>query len=190
MTLRDVVDRDVKSLKRSIAQARLIYVHSQEIDDAGEKDLGPVVFDYAMQNIRAAWRLLREAGVKHFVFTADHGFLLRDGVRDVQPHGMKIDPTRRHVVSTVAADHRGEVRVPLADLGYDSDDASLHLMFPETTAAFDIGDRSLNYLHGGNSLQERLIPVITVSHRQAIGGDTQKFELQGEALDPVGGCTA
>ncbi len=27
-------------------------------------------------------------------------------------------------------------------------------MFPETTAAFDIGDKSLNYLHGGKPLIE------------------------------------
>ena len=188
LSLREAVDRDVTSLKRAIAQARLIFVHSHEIDDAGEKDLGPVVFDYALQNILAAWRLLREAGVRHFVITADHGFLLRDGVRDVQTHGMKVDPTRRHVLSTRPADHRGEVHVPLADLQYDcGDDTPLHLIFPETTAAFDIGDRSVNYLHGGNSLQERLTPVITISHRQPIGGDTHKFQLQGQATEPVGG---
>ncbi len=187
LSLRDVVERDTKSLKRTIAQARLIFVHSQEIDDAGENDLGPLVFDYAMQNIKAAWRLLREAGVKQFVFTADHGFLLRDGVKEVQPHGTKLVPSRRHVVSPFAADHKGEVRVPLVDLGYDGCDERLQLMFPETTAAFDIGDRSLNYVHGGNSLQERLIPVITISHRAAIGGSTQKYELTGKALEAVGG---
>jgi hypothetical protein len=187
LSLREVMERDSKGLKRVIAQARLIFVHGQEIDDAGEKDLGPVVFEHAMQNIKAAWRLLREAGVNQFVFTADHGFLLRDGVKDVRPHGSKVDPTRRHVVSEFAADHKGEVRVPLVDLGYDGCDERLQLMFPETTAAFDIGDRSMSFLHGGNSLQERLIPVITISHRTKIGGSPQKYELTGKALDPVGG---
>lgn len=187
LSLHDVMTRDSKSLKRAIAQARLIFVHSHEIDDAGEKDLGPGMFEDAMQRIKAAWRLLREVGVKQFVFTADHGFLLREGIQVVQPHGTKQVPSRRHVVSQFAADHKDEVRVPLADLGYDGCADGLQLMFPETTAAFDIGDRSLNFVHGGNSLQERLIPVITISHRAAIGGNTQRYELTAESLEPVGG---
>jgi len=61
-------------------------------------------------------------------------------------------------------------------------------MFPETTAAFDIGDKSLNYLHGGNSLQERLIPVITISHRIALGGQNLKFQFVNVSREePVGG---
>ena len=33
---------------------------------------------HVMQKLRAAWRLLRDAGVRRFVFTSDHGFLLLD----------------------------------------------------------------------------------------------------------------
>ena len=58
------VSRDSASLKRSVAQARLVVVHSQEIDNAGEKGVGPAVFDHVMQKLRAAWRLLRDAGVR------------------------------------------------------------------------------------------------------------------------------
>ncbi|EMI44535.1 BREX-6 system phosphatase PglZ [Rhodopirellula sp. SWK7] len=175
LTLQEISGLDGKQLRRKIAGAKLIYVHSQEIDDAGEKDLGPVVFDYAMQSIRAAWQLLREAGVKQFVLTADHGFLLRDGLSEVQSHGRKVDPRRRHVLRPPSADHEGEARVPLSDLGYEGCDQ--HLFFPMGTAAFDIGNKSLNYLHGGNSLQERLIPVITISHRAAVGGQNERYEF-------------
>ena len=41
LTLEEVVNRDSTSLKRSVAQARLIVVHSQEIDNAGEKGSDP-----------------------------------------------------------------------------------------------------------------------------------------------------
>ncbi|WP_372716079.1 BREX-6 system phosphatase PglZ [Novipirellula sp.] len=175
LTLQEISGLDKKQLRRKIAGAKLIYVHSQEIDDAGEKDLGAVVFDYAMQSIRAAWQLLREAGVKQFVLTADHGFLLRDGLSEVQSHGRKVDPRRRHVLRPPSADHEGEARVPLSDLGYEGCDQ--HLFFPMGTAAFDIGNKSLNYLHGGNSLQERLIPVVTISHRVAVGGQNERYEF-------------
>ena len=185
LSLREVVDRDTTSLKRSIAKARLVIVHSKEIDAAGEADFGPAVFDSVMKNLRAAWRLLREAGVKQFVFTADHGFLLRDGLADAQSHGRKIDPNRRHVLSKQAANQKGEVRVSLADLGYD--DTVEHVIFPETTATFDTGDRSRSFVHGGNSLQERVIPVLTLSHRLEVGGNNQKYRITGKAEEGVGG---
>ena len=60
LTLEEVVSRDSTSLKRSIAQARLVVVHSQEIDNAGEKGVGPAVFEYVMQRLRG--RLAPAAG--------------------------------------------------------------------------------------------------------------------------------
>ena len=112
LTLEDVVTRESTSLKQTIARARLVIIHSDEIDRAGERGVGPAVFDQVMQKLRAAWKLLRDVGVRRFVFTADHGFLLIDeGARTAQAHGRKVDPKRRHVFSSVAADHEGEVRV-------------------------------------------------------------------------------
>jgi len=186
LSLKDVLERDATSLKQSIGRARLVIVHSTEIDDAGEKNVGPSVFQQVLQKVRAAWRMLRDAGVRRFVFTADHGFLLLDPTTGTaQPHGRKIDPKRRHVFSEVAADHHGEVRVSLADLRYEG--AAGHLMFPDSTAVFDTGRREMSFVHGGNSLQERVIPVLTVSHRAAAGGSTLRYRIDAEALDGVAG---
>jgi len=186
LTLEEVVSRDSTSLKRAVAQARLVVVHSMEIDDAGEKGAGPAVFDLVLHKLRAAWRLLRDAGVRRFVFTSDHGFLLRDDSAKVaQAHGRRIDPKRRHVFSPVAADHAGEVRVALADLGYEG--AEGHVMFPETTAVFDTGRRAMSFVHGGNSLQERVIPVLTVAHRAAAGGSTLRYGVHAQACEGVAG---
>jgi hypothetical protein len=186
LSLEEVVSRDASSLKQAVARARLVVVHSQEIDQAGDNGAGPAVFDHVMQKLRAAWRLLREAGVRRFIFTADHGFLLLDETTPMaQAHGRKIDPKRRHVFSTAAADHAGEVRVSLADLGYEGTDEQL--MFPESTAVFDTGRHSMSFVHGGNSLQERIIPVLTLSHRAAAGGSTLCYAIAAEARDEVGG---
>lgn len=186
LTLEEVVSRDSTSLKRAVAQARLLVVHSVEIDNAGEKGVGPAVFDHVMQKLRAAWRLLRDAGVRRFVFTSDHGFLLLDETAgSAVTHGRKIDPKRRHVFSAHGADHYGEVRVALADLGYEGVEG--HLMFPESTAVFDTGRRSMSFVHGGNSLQERVIPVLTVVHRSAAGGSTVRYTVSASMLDGVAG---
>jgi hypothetical protein len=186
LTLDDVVGRDSASLKRSIAQARLVVVHNREIDDAGERGVGPAVFDHVMQKLRAAWHLLRDAGVRRFVFTSDHGFLMLDeSGNGPLPHGRRIDPKRRHVFSPLAADHSGEVRVALADLGYEGVEG--YLMFPETTDVFDTGKRPMAFVHGGNSLQERAIPVLTVVHRAAAGGNTLQYGITATTREAVAG---
>lgn len=188
LTLEEVVCRDSNTLKRTIAQARLVVVHSREIDKTGENGVGPAVFDHVMQKLRAAWRLLRDAGVRRFVITSDHGFLLLDdSAASAQAHGRRIDPRRRHVFSPIAADHANEVRVPLSDLGYEGSASNLHLMFAETTAVFDTGRRTMSFVHGGNSLQERVIPVLTIIHRAAAGGSTVQYGIKAEASEGVAG---
>ena len=186
LTLDEVVGRDVASLKRSVSQARLVVVHSREIDEAGEKGIGPAVFDLALQKLRAAWRVLREAGVRRFVFTADHGFLLLDDdAAAVQAYGRRVDPQRRHVFSPAAADRADEVRVALADLRYEGTGTSV--IFPESTAVFDTPRRPVGFAHGGNSLQERVIPVLTVVHRTAAGGSGIRYGVTAQAREGVAG---
>ncbi len=186
LTLVEVLGRDTTGLRRSISRAKLVVVHSGEIDKAGEVGAGPRVFDSVMQDLRAAWRLLREAGVSRFVITSDHGFLLLDDAgRRAITHGRRIDPSRRWVLSTVEADHSGEVRVALADLGYEGVDG--HLMFPASAAVFDTGRRGGGFVHGGNSLQERVIPVLTVVHHRAAGADSRSYAASGEVREGVAG---
>jgi len=141
-SLKEVVNRDATSLRQGVAGARLVIVHSQEIDQAGEKGSGVLVFEQVLQQLVAACQMLRDAGVRRFVITADHGFLLLDETaREAQTHGRKIDPQRRHVVSPLAADHEGEVRVPLSELGYGGA-GGMHLMMQSTTGIFDRGRRN------------------------------------------------
>ncbi len=187
LSLAEVLADDTTTLKQRIGQARLVVVHSLEIDQAGESGAGLAVFDTVMQQLRAAWHLLREAGVRRFVITADHGFLLLDDtVISAQTHGRKIDPHRRHVLTTDAADRLNEARVPLADLGYEGADG-LHVVFPDSTGIFDIGRRGASFVHGGNSLQERVIPVLTIVHRAAAGSDSLSYVVRAEAGEGVAG---
>jgi len=192
LKLAEVLAEDAEGLRRRIAQARLVVVHSEELDKAGESGAGPATFASVLQQLRAAWHALREAGVRRFVFTADHGFLLLDEADTSlkQPHGQKTTPSRRHVLSSVGADHPHELRVPLKDLGYEA--PGLHLMVPETIKVFDRGDKPMSFVHGGNSLQERVIPVLSVLHRAPTGGDTSRLTLTATARQPLMGrhCVA
>ena len=186
LSLEEVTSLKADTLKKKVEQSRLVMVHSREIDDAGEKGVGLDVFDRVLQSLRAAWQRLRTAGVRNFVITSDHGFLLNEGAPpSVRRHGNKNTPSRRHVFRPHAANHDGEVRVALADLGYQGVEGQL--MMPEDTAVFDTGRHDIRFVHGGNSLQERLIPVLTLQHRVATGGSSQQFQIEAQQRQGVAG---
>ena len=177
ITVEELRDKDVKSIRRSIARARLVVVHSDAIDKAGEEGLGLRHFDDELLRVREAIGLLREAGVKSFVLAADHGFLLHDDTtRKPVAHGRKIDAKRRHVIESAAADHDGETRVSTTELRYDGDE--FNFMFPESTMPFDVGAKAKDFVHGGNSLQERLIPVITVRYSADKGMGNLRYRVE------------
>src|SRR5690606_32488926 len=88
--LEEVLRLEASTLRRKIAGTRLVMIHSREIDSSGEAGFGPSVFETVLKDLRSAWHLLREAGVRNFVFTADHGFLLIDEEsHTAQAHGRK-----------------------------------------------------------------------------------------------------
>lgn len=74
LTLSEVCDSTPESLKRKFKEHQVIVICSTEIDDAGEANVGFLTFESQIRQIRAAWHHLQSAGIKHAVFTADHGF--------------------------------------------------------------------------------------------------------------------
>lgn len=181
LTLSDICHKSTTSLKQSCANAHLIVVHSKEIDgvhkppnsirgttpyDAGEANVDIATFETWLQQIKSAWHHLKSIGIQEFVFTADHGFLLQDETTQEINYGTKRDPQRRYVLSDEARPENDTVAVSLNSLDYEGQHG--YLLFPKTTAVFaTVNNQNATFVHGGNSLQERVIPVLTVSHQQA-----------------------
>ncbi len=165
LTLKEVCEATPDQLKRRIASARVVVVHGTELDDAGEANVGPATFELSLRQLRSAWAQLQKAGVKSFVFTADHGFLLLDETTRTVPYGTRRDPSPRWVLDEHARAEPGMVNVSLSALGYDG--LGGHLLFREDTAVYATGNAGATFVHGGNSLQERVIPVLTVRRERA-----------------------
>ncbi len=190
LPLRQVLQDDTATLRDRIKSANLVVVHSLEIDDAGEKGVGLSEFEPTLRKLRAAIGALREAGVSSFVITADHGFLL-SGESEGPPRqsrGRIVDNKRRHVLVDHELDEAGSSCVSLAKLGYQGTEQ--HVLFPSTTAIYDQGNKEMSFVHGGNSLQERVIPVLTIVHRRRSGGRTESWRLHAEAMQAVDGLHA
>ncbi len=164
LKLAEVCEASTAQLTKSVKPHQLVVVHSKEIDDAGEANVGLPTFESTLRQIKAAWHHLQLAGVKNFVFTADHGFLLQDETTVVQPFGTKRDPQRRHVLDEHPRAEGGMVNVSLSSLGYDG--IAGYLLFRDDTAVFATGTPGASFVHGGNSPQERIIPVLTVTRKQ------------------------
>ncbi|MGB8297555.1 MAG: BREX-6 system phosphatase PglZ [Polyangia bacterium] len=180
ISLGDLCDRTQEVLGK-LKDHQVVVVHSTEIDSAGESNLGVHAFEATLRQLRAAWHHLQGKGIKQAVFTADHGFLLQDATTKIVPFGKKTDPHRRYVVDQHERGEAGLTPVPLASLGYDG--ISGFLLLREDTAAFATKDVSVAFDHGGNSPQERIIPVLTVSRKQPEGVCVAQYEAEAKAED-------
>lgn len=161
LDLAEVCELDLDTLKRKVAQKKLVLVHSREIDQAGEAGVGLAAFEDLLGQVTAGWLRLKAANVARFVVTSDHGFLLLDETVAVRPYGKRSDPCPRYVLADERREEPATLTVSLAELGYQGRDG--FLLFPEDTAVFDTGGARPGFVHGGNSPQERVIPVLTVS---------------------------
>jgi len=185
LKLGEVCEASTPTLLKQIKPHSLVVVCSTEIDDAGEANVGLPTFAATLKQIRAAWHHLQLAGVKHFVFTADHGFLLQDETTHVRPFATKREVGRRHVFEALPRPEAGMSNVSLASLGYEG--LSGYLLFRDDTSVFATGTSGASFVHGGNSLQERVIPVLTVTRKRVEQASLAEYEVQVEPKPPAFG---
>ena len=166
ISLDELLSLQPSRLAKKIDGAQIIVVRSQEIDHAGETGFtfqARQVMDTVIDNLARAIRKLAAAGIEQAVVTADHGHLFFPSDRDESmriesPGGDEVDLHRRCWIGRGGATPAGCVRVSAAALGYDS---NLDFVFPLGIGVFKAGG-DLAFHHGGPSLQELVIPVLTV----------------------------
>jgi hypothetical protein len=164
--LDELLSLQASRLAKKMEGADVIVVKSQEIDHAGEGGFphqARQVMDTVIDNLARAIRKLAAVGVAHSVVSADHGHLFfpvdRDeSMRIEKPGGNEIELHRRCWIGRGGATPAGCIRVDAAALGYAS---NLEFVFPIGSGVFKAGG-DLAFHHGGPSLQELIIPVLTV----------------------------
>lgn len=183
--LGELLQKTTRALEKQLDGIALIVVRSQSIDGLGEMDGGLLarqIMDTVVGNLARAVRKLAKIGVEHFVVTADHGhqFSVRkdeDMLMD-KPGGQTVDQHRRCWAGHGGATPQASVRVGGANLGYDT---PLDFVFPKGIAVFRAGG-DLAFHHGGISLQEMVVPVVTLripSRPATQGGGAAKLQIDG-----------
>jgi hypothetical protein len=163
MTLDQLLAQTKGKLGKKIEGAQVIIVRSQEIDLVGESGLyqARLVMDSVIGNLARAIGKLARVGVERVVVSADHGHLFAsdrdESMRIEAPGGATVDLHRRCWIGRGGTTPAGCTRVSASALGYASD---LDLVFPVGCGVFKAGG-DLAFHHGGPSLQEMIVPVLT-----------------------------
>lgn len=182
--LQTVLSLDVEKLKAQFQGADLVVVRSQEIDASGEGGLSSLARQAMDSMLRLelpkAIRKLSSAGITHFVLSADHGHHFvrakEDAMKLELPAGQRLEDHRRCVIGRGLQVSPGRVKATSRDLGYSSD---LEFLFPEGAGVFKCGG-DLAFHHGGPSLQELVVPLLTWRTKES---DDQAQEVVQVSLE-------
>lgn len=158
--------------KKSVAELReiftgndVVYIYHNKIDDTGEHNAEDEVFDACEETVEEIYALIKRlsgsANTVHYIVTADHGFIYK---RDKLSEGDKIsgiaNASRRYIVSNELINTEGIASVPMSNYTNKADTRKVYL--PIGTDLFKAPGAGQNYVHGGCSVQEMIIPVIDV----------------------------
>lgn len=156
-----------KKLRDKLSETRLIVVTAaDEIDGLWERDpsMARRLHDDVFSQLRRGLRTLFGIGVGKVVVVSDHGFLfgqeLGAGELIDSPGGDTACLKRRVWLGKGGEVREGCLRAHVSDFGLGGD---LELLTPYGTAAFKVAGGSMEYFHGGLSLQELVVPVLVVT---------------------------
>lgn len=149
------------------AETDLLVLRAVEIDSHFENhpDTAPTEITNALKRIRVAIHKLKERGFHEVVIATDHGFFMNThaGAGDVcsKPAGNWIGIHDRCALGDGNGDSN-HIVVSAEKMGIRGDFAKFAA--PHSLAAYRSG---LLYYHGGISLQECIVPVITMQLKQS-----------------------
>ena len=166
---------DIKGLKKNelrdiFTGKQVVYVYHNQIDARGDKatteDEVFVACEEAIQEIMDLIRKIStNANTYHFLVTSDHGFIYkRDKLSESDKIGGISDKkafiNRRFIVAQEPVIDEGVQNISMGRI-LDNDDAKV-VSFPVSSNVFKVAGGGQNYVHGGSSPQEMLVPVLEI----------------------------
>jgi hypothetical protein len=155
-----------KALSRRLDQAQVVLVTATEgIDGFFENTpaLAQRMLDDVFNQLRRGMRALFSHGIETVVITADHGYLFGENLVPGEPMDAPGGDTlllkRRVWVGKGGAASDSLLRTPITAFGIGGD---FELATPWNLACFKVKGGGLSYFHGGLSLPEVVIPVLTI----------------------------
>ena len=155
-----------------------------EMGEAGALNVGLDYFDTMIIRIKNAVEKFKAQGYEEFLITSDHGFLLGDETLKIKRAPLLENADRRHAYDS-PRDSETLISASPQNLNYEMEDRTRSFIFDRTTHILN-GNRK-EFYHGGNTLQERLVPVLTFSYTAQLKDNSGTFDLQIEKAPPLMG---
>ncbi|MBF7082784.1 BREX-1 system phosphatase PglZ type A [Desulfallas sp. Bu1-1] len=168
-----VAYNEIKDIKRQefkdyFEGKKLIYIYHNGIDAVGDHAATErEVFNAVEKSITDLRQLIKNLvnnlSATHIYITADHGFIYRRSAlqecdKIPRPAGEALEVGKRFMLTDENKDFEGTLAFSMRYiLGKD---INLKVVVPRGVNIFKIQGAGVNYLHGGASLQEIVIPVI------------------------------
>ena len=164
----DIKNLKVAELRDVLTKRQIIYVYHNQIDARGDKaNTEDEVFHACEEAVQEIMDLIHRISVSgntyHFIVTADHGFIYK---RDKLTESDKISGksaekafvNRRFIVSRAALEDDGIDHMSMGRVLGNED--SKVVSYPVSSNVFKVAGGGANYVHGGSSPQEMLVPVL------------------------------
>ena len=168
--LKNVLEMYSKEIKQMITGKNVIYLYHNQIDAKGHelkttKELVEAT-EKAIDEIKQAVQVLRTNGITHIIITADHGFIYQEkpiedkDKIDLQGQNYEGNAHLRYLITPSQISVMG-VKNTTMGVSLNNDDPT-NVYYPVSPNEFVARSGSKNYVHGGSSIQEMLIPVLDI----------------------------
>ena len=174
ITARDVFEMGPDKRRELYSQHQVLYIYHDFVDAIGDKYITErqtfQAVDRTLDELVDLIKKMTNANATNVFVTADHGFLYQDTpladsfYLSETPAGDEITVIdRRYVLGRGLKDHSGFRTFQPEQLDLDSD---LEVQIPNSIHRIKRPGAGTRFVHGGASLQEIVIPVLTVHKKR------------------------
>lgn len=182
----DIVGMKQDELRGLTTGMEVIYIYHDTIDAVSHASEGMVfgACDTAITELENLVRIIiNRMNRTRVVITADHGFLytykplLEDSKTDKTSFDqMDVESTRRYVIMRPEASPNYLIPIKFFD-----EDSGLTAFAPRENIRIKMSGAGLNFVHGGVSLQELCVPVLTYHHLRSDNKEYQRHRSMFDA---------
>lgn len=186
----DLKGDDARSLVR---EHDILYIYHNRIDATGDKLVSEErVFEAVDDTLEELIKLIKKltgANANNIIVTADHGFIYQNRPLEESDFsssdatgGQTLFRDRRFVIGRSFKDQAGFKRFSARELGLEGD---VDLLFPKSINRLRLKGSGSRYVHGGVSLQEVVVPVVTINKKRHSDTAAVDVEIVGSSNQTI-----
>lgn len=163
----ELANANQETIRELLQGKKIVYIYHNQVDARGDKAASEnEVFNACEEAIVEIFRLIKRltgyVSAPKFFITADHGFLYkRDKLQEFDkvsyPKDICTYSNKRFLITIEAVSQQGMASRVMAYMN------KLYVTTPIGADIFKVAGGGQNYVHGGSSLQEMLVPVIELT---------------------------